>query len=58
MAGEEIAGYLILGGYGLLLVAAVRRFGLGRVLGVLFGIVTLGLVIALGTLRGMTSRRY
>ena len=50
--------YVFLAGYGLLLDGAIKVFGLRRVLGVIFGIVFLGVVVALKTLGAVTSRRY
>lgn len=58
MTQEELAGYSLLAGYGLMLLAALKVFGVRRVLLVILGIVFLGVGIAVGTLRGLTSRRY
>ena len=58
MPSEEIGGFVFLAGYVLLLVGAIKVFGLRRVFGVIFGIVFLGVALALKTLGGVTSRRY
>lgn len=58
MTHDELAGYTLLAGYGLMLLLAIRAFGLKRVLLVILGIVFLGVGIAFGTLRGFTDRRY
>ena len=58
MSQEELAGYSLLSGYALMVVMAIKVFGLRRVLGAIFGIVFLGVVVALKTLGGVTSRRY
>lgn len=57
MAQDELAGYTLLAGYGLLLVVLVRRFGIRRILWLALVIVTLGVAGALSTLRAVTSRR-
>jgi hypothetical protein len=57
MTHDELAGYTLLAGYGLMLLGAVKIFGFRRVLLVVFGIVFLGVGIALGSLRGVTGRR-
>jgi hypothetical protein len=58
MTQDELAGYTLLAGYGLMLLLAIRAFGLRRVLLVILGIVFLGVGVAFGTLRGITDRRY
>ena len=58
MTQEELAGYTLLAGYGLMLLVAIKVFGFRRVLLVIFGIVFLGIAVAFGTLRGFTDRRY
>jgi hypothetical protein len=58
MTHDELAGYTLLAGYGLMLLVAIRVFGLRRVLLVIFGILFLGIGLAFGTLRGVTERRY
>jgi hypothetical protein len=58
MTHDELAGYTLLAGYGLMLLIAIRVFGLRRALLVILGIVFLGVGIALGSLRGVTNRRY
>lgn len=58
MTREELAGYTLLGGYGLMLLGAIKVFGIRRVLAVIFGIVLLAISIAFGTFRGITDRRY
>jgi hypothetical protein len=58
MTQDELAGYTLLAGYGLMLLLAIRAFGLKRVLLVVLGIVFLGFGVAFGTLRGITDRRY
>jgi hypothetical protein len=55
---DELAGYTILAGYGLMLLGAIRVFGLKRVLLVMFGIVFLGIGIAFKTLGAVSARRY
>lgn len=57
MTHDELAGYTLLAGYGLMLLLAIRAFGLKRVLLVIFGIVFLGVGVAFGTFRGITHRR-
>ncbi len=58
MTHDEVAGYTLLAAYGILLLGAIRLFGLRRILMVILGIVFLAMATALGTLRGMTTRRY
>ena len=58
MTHDELAGYTLLAGYGLMLLGAIKVFGLKRVLLVILGIVFLRIGIAFGTLRGVTNRRY
>ncbi len=58
MPPEEVGAYLFLAGYSLLLIGAIKVFGLGRVLRVIFGIVILGVWVAMRTLGGVTQRRY
>lgn len=57
MTQEELAGYTLLAGFGLMLVGAVKLFGLRAVLRVIFGIVLVAGIVAFGTLRAMTTRR-
>ncbi len=58
MTHDELAGYTVLAGYGLMLLLAIKAFGLRRVLLVFLGIVFLGIGVAFGTLRGITERRH
>lgn len=58
MPHDELAGYTLLAGYGLMLLFAIRAFGLRRVLLLILGMVFLGIGVAFGTLRGITDRRY
>ena len=58
MTHDELAGYMLLAGYGLMLLLAIRAFGLKRVLLVILGIVFLGISVAFGTLRAITDRPY
>ena len=58
MSREELAGYSLLAGYGLMLLVAIKVFGFRRVFMVLVGIVFLAVAVAFGTLRGVTDRRY
>lgn len=58
MTHDELAGYTLLAGYGLMLLLAIKAFGLRKVLLVILGIVFLGVGIAFGTFRGVTNRRY
>lgn len=58
MTHDEVAGYTLLAGYGIMLLGAIKVFGFKRVLLVILGIVFLGVGVAFGTFRGVTSRRY
>lgn len=58
MSREELAGYTLLAGYGVMLLVAIKVFGFRRVFMVLVGIVFLAVAVAFGTLRGVTDRRY
>lgn len=58
MSHDELAGYTLLAGYGVMLLGAIKVFGLRRVLMVILGIVLLGIGIAFSTFRGVTDRRY
>ncbi len=59
MASEELGGLVFLAGYGLLLVGAIKVFGLRRVLWFLGLIVVLAVSVAFKTLGVVTgSRRY
>lgn len=57
MTHDELAGYTLLAGFGLMLVGAVKLFGFRAVLKVIFGIVLVAGIVAFGTLRAMTTRR-
>lgn len=59
MTSRELDALIFLAGYGVLLVAAIKVFGLRRVMAVLFGIVFLAVVVAFKTLGAVTGgRRY
>jgi type IV secretory pathway TrbD component len=59
VTSQELDALVFLAGYGLLLVAAIKIFGLRRVLAVLFGVVFLAVVVAFKTLGAVTGgRRY
>ena len=58
MTHDELAGYALLAGYGLMLLVAIKVFGFRRVLLSILGIVFLGIGLAFGSLRGVTERRY
>lgn len=59
MTSRELDALIFLAGYGVLLVAAIKIFGLRRVMAVLFGIVFLAVVVAFKTLGAVTGgRRY
>jgi hypothetical protein len=59
VTSQELDALVFLAGYGVLLVAAIKVFGLRRVLAVLFGIVFLAVVVAFKTLGAVTGgRRY
>ena len=59
MTSQELDAVIFLAGYGVLLVAAIKVFGLRRVMAVLFGIVFLAVVVAFKTLGAVTGgRRY
>lgn len=59
MANEEIGGYILVGIYGLTLLAAIRVFGIRRVALVFIGLVVLGLAIGLRAVGAIaSSRRY
>jgi hypothetical protein len=49
---------VFLAGYALVFIGAVKAFGLRRVLMFFVGILVIGITIAMGTLRGVTGRRY
>jgi hypothetical protein len=59
VTSQELDALVFLAGYGVLLVAAIKVFGLRPVLAVLFGIVFLAVVVAFKTLGAVTGgRRY
>ena len=59
MTSRELDALIFLAGYGVFLVAAIKVFGLRRVMAVLFGIVFLAVVVAFKTLGAVTGgRRY
>ena len=59
MTSRELDALIFLAGYGVLLVAAIKVFGLRRVVAVLFGIVFLAVVVAFKTLGAVTGgQRY
>jgi hypothetical protein len=59
VSSQELDALVFLAGYGVLLMAAIKLFGLRRVLAVLFGIVFLAVVVAFKTLGAVTGgRRY
>ena len=58
MTSEQIGAYVFLAGYVLVFIGAVKAFGLRRVLMFFVWIFVIGITIAMGTLRGVTSRRY
>ena len=55
---EELAGYTVLAGYGVMLLGAIKVFGLRRVVIVLFGIVFFAVAIAFKSLGTVSGRRY
>lgn len=57
MTRDELAGYTVLIGFGLVLVLAIKVFGVRRVVMALLGVVLIALTLAFGTLRAMSSRR-
>ena len=58
MTSEELGALVFLTGYVGVLLLAMKVFGVRRVLWVLFGIIFLGVWIAMRTLSGITGRRY
>jgi len=59
VTSQELSAVVFLAGYGVLLVGAIKIFGLRRVLMVLFGIVFLAVIVAFKTLGAVTGgRRY
>lgn len=58
MTSEELGALVLLAGYVGVLLLACKVFGVRRVLWVLFGIVFLGVWVAMRTLTGITDRRY
>ncbi len=58
MTHDELAGYTLLAGYGLMLLLVIKTFGFRRVLVVVLGVALLGVWVAFGTFRGITNRRY
>ena len=59
MTSEELGAVVFLAGYVVLLLGAIKLFGLRRVLLVLFGIVFVAIVVAFKTLGVVTGgRRY
>ena len=57
MADEKIGGYLLVAGYALILLAAIKAFGLRRVVVLFLALLVVGFGIALRTLGGITSTR-
>ncbi len=57
MTQAEIGGYALLGGYGVMLLLAIKVFGPKRVFRVVFGLVFLAVWVALGTLGGISGHR-
>lgn len=57
MTHDELAGYTLLAGYGLMLLGTIKIFGFKKVLLVILGIVFLGVGIAFGTFKSVTNRR-
>lgn len=57
MTHDELAGYAVLAGYGLLLLGLNQVFGVRRVVFGVLAIVTFGLTVALGTLKVLAARR-
>lgn len=59
MTSEELGAVVFLVGYVILLLGAIKLFGLRRVLLAIFGIVFVAIAVALKTLGVVTgSRRY
>jgi hypothetical protein len=58
MTHDEVAGYTLLAGYGVILLGAIKIFGLRRVLTFIFAIVFLAMGVVFGSFRAPTSRRY
>ena len=58
MTSEQVGGYVFLAGYVLLFFAAVKAFGLRRVMTLVLGIFVIGIAIAMSSLRAVTDRRY
>ena len=57
MTDEQVGGYLFLAGYAVVFLAAVRLFGLRRVMTFVLGIFVIGVAIAMSSLRAITDRR-
>ncbi|MDQ4144903.1 MAG: hypothetical protein M3198_14420 [Actinomycetota bacterium] len=55
MASEEIGGYILMGVYGLMLIGAVKVFGLRRVLWFFVALTVLGLWIGIRTVTSIAS---
>ncbi len=58
MGQNEIGGYVLVAGYGLLLLGSIKVFGARRVMRFMVAIIFVGVWVAMGTLRGLTARRY
>lgn len=58
MSDQEFSGIVLVSAYGLMLLGAIRVFGLRRVLWAFLVIVVLAGSVALRTLGALTSRRY
>lgn len=57
MTREEVAGYMILAALAVMLIGAIRVFGVARVMAVIAGTMVLVVTIAFRTVRGSSRRR-
>ena len=58
MSEQEVGGIVLLCLYGLMLIGAIRVFGIRPVLAILVEIIFLGVTVAIRSLAVITGRRY
>lgn len=58
MTREEIAGYMILATFAVMLIGVIKMFGLARVMAAIAGLMLLAVTIAFRSMRATSRWRY
>ncbi|MDQ3876983.1 MAG: hypothetical protein M3290_01345 [Actinomycetota bacterium] len=57
MTHDELAGYAVLAGYGVLLVGVVRVFGIRKLVFGVLAVLALGVTVAFASLKAVSTQR-